>query len=324
MLNRGKAILNLKNVSVTFGSDAEQAIAVDNVSLSLRGGSILGVLGESGSGKSQLFKSICRMSSGRISGAVEFDGQSLLDLGEHALNDVRGRKIAYIFQDPMTALNPYLRIRTQLVEVAIRHLDSTRAEAVERALNLLKRVHIPDPERCIASYPHELSGGMRQRVVIAMALMADPKVLIADEPTTALDATVQIQILKLLKELSDDMGIAVVLISHDIGVVASICDEVLVMYAGRVAERADIRQLLSAPRHPYTVRLIESTPDITHPKSELLSGIPGRLPGTDAPRTQCMFSERCTHKQDLCVNQAPSVTECGSGEVACHFPLEAA
>lgn len=285
---------------------------------------ILGVLGESGSGKSQLFKSICRLSSGRVSGAVAFNGQNLLDLNENALNNVRGRKISYIFQDPMTSLNPYLRVRTQLIEVATRHLKLSKRAATERALGLLKRVRIPDPDRCMASYPHELSGGMRQRVVIAMALMADPIMLIADEPTTALDATVQIQILMLLKELSDSMQIAVVLISHDIGVVSSICDEVLVMYAGRVAERTKMQELLTRPRHPYTLKLIESTPDIAHPKTKLLSGIPGKLPGAGALRAQCLFSDRCAHQKELCRTQVPPVTPSKVGEVACHFPLEAA
>lgn len=311
-------------MSVTFGRDSGKTIAVDGVSLSVNAGTILGVLGESGSGKSQLFKAICRLTSGRISGAVSFDGRNLLDLDRATLNTVRGRRIAYIFQDPMTSLNPFLRVRTQLIEVATRHLELNRVAAAERALGLLRRVRIADPERCMSSYPHELSGGMRQRVVIAMALMAEPQLLIADEPTTALDATVQIQILMLLKELSDSMGISVVLISHDIGVVSSICDDVLVLYAGRVAERTAMGDLLTRPRHPYTVKLIESTPDIAHPKSKLLSGIPGKLPGTDAPRTQCLFSDRCVFQKDLCRSQIPAVTPMESGEVACHFPLEAA
>ena len=294
---------------------------MDGVSVSLEAGRILGVVGESGSGKSQLFKAICGLSQGVVDGSARLEGRDLLGLTQRQLGRVRGREIGYVFQDPMTSLNPFLRVRTQLAEVAVRHLGLTRTAAVQRARDLLRKVQLPDPERALNSHPHELSGGMRQRVVIAMALMAEPKLLIADEPTTALDATVQLQILQLLKALNESMGVTIVLISHDIGVVSAICDEVLVMYAGRVAERAAVGDLVAAPRHPYTRQLIESTPDVGHPKSRVLHGIPGGLPAPDAPRAQCLFAERCFQSAPICRAELPPVHRDGGGEAACHFPL---
>lgn len=309
-------------MSVSFPSQDHHVLAVDGVSLSLAAGRILGVVGESGSGKSQLFKAVCGLSQGAVSGSARLEGRELIGLSNKELGKVRGKEIGYVLQDPMTSLNPFLQIRTQLTEVAVRHLGLSKSDALNRARGLLKKVQIPEPERTLRNYPHELSGGMRQRVVIAMALMAEPKVLIADEPTTALDATVQLQILRLLKSLNESTGVSVVLISHDIGVVSSVCDEVLVMYAGRVAERAAVDDLIAAPRHPYTHQLIESTPDVGHPKTKVLHGIPGGLPAPDTDRERCLFADRCFQSAPVCFSQRPSVRQIASHQTLCHFPLE--
>lgn len=316
-------ILKISNLSVKFPRDDGQSVAVDRVSLSIEAGSVVGVLGESGSGKSQLFRSICGLTPGEVSGAAMFEGVDLLSLDAEALSDVRGRKIGYIFQDPMTSLNPFLRVRTQMIEVAQRHLQLSAKLAEKRAIELLDLVRIPDPRRVLKNFPHELSGGMRQRVVIAMALMAKPKLLIADEPTTALDATVQLEILRLLKSLAEKTGVAIVLISHDIGVVASVCDEVAVMYAGRIVERAETAGLIRTPRHPYTSRLIESTPDIGNAKDKKISGIAGTLPQPGSDRDRCLFADRCLIQQPKCFDEIPELRGGVAGNVACHFPLEA-
>ncbi len=317
-------ILDIQSLTVRFKVGQGMVHAVDDVSLGVAAGAMLGVVGESGSGKSQLFKSICRLSSGHVAGRVIYDGQDILALGSKDLNRFRGGDIAYVFQDSMTALNPFLRLRVQLAEVAERHLGVSRSQAVARARDLLVQVRIPDPDRVLASYPHELSGGMRQRVVIAMALMGNPRVLIADEPTTALDATVQLQILRLLKTLNEETGVSVVLISHDMGVVSAICDEIAVMYAGRLVERNRAATLLSTPRHPYTRRLIDSMPDVAHPRARRLEGIPGTLPAADAPRSRCLFADRCLRADTPCRQIAPALAPEGGGAFACHHPLEIA
>ncbi|MGZ9810288.1 ABC transporter ATP-binding protein [Pseudoroseicyclus sp. H15] len=317
----GVQILEIRNISVSFRSEGTLVQAVDDVSLDLAQGQVLGVVGESGSGKSQLFKAVTGLSRGQVTGRALLEGEDILSLPPRRLARLRGRDIAYVFQDPMTSLNPFLRIRTQLCEVAIRHLGLSHSAAMERARDLLSKVHIPDPDRVLANHPHELSGGMRQRVVIAMALMAEPKVLIADEPTTALDATVQLQILQLLRALNESTGVSIVLISHDIGVVSAVCDEVLVMYAGRVAERSDVQSLIKAPSHPYTRQLIESTPDVAHPKSRMLEGIPGGLPGPETPRDRCLFADRCFQSAPLCRAERPASRRVGSAVAACHYPL---
>ena len=315
-------MLDIRNMSVFFSSKNHGVIAVDDVSLSLGAGRILGVVGESGSGKSQLFKAIGGLSHGEVSGSACLEERELLELTPRQLGRVRGKDIGYVFQDPMTSLNPFLRICTQLTEVAIRHLGLSHKAALDRAHGLLQQVLIPDPDRTLRSYPHELSGGMRQRVVIAMALMAEPKLLIADEPTTALDSTVQLQILQLLKTLNKNTGVTMVLISHDIGVVSSVCDEVLVMYAGRISELADVADLISSPRHPYTGKLIESTPDVGLPKTTILHGIPGGLPAHNTPRERCLFADRCIQSASVCFDERPPAQLIGNTQAMCHFPLQ--
>jgi len=308
---------------VTFPGDESTVVAVDGVSLRLLPGRVTGVLGESGSGKSQLALALTGLTSATITGTVKFQDRNLVGASEQALNRVRGRHIAYVFQDPMASLNPYLRISTQLVEIATTHRGCSRAGARRLAIEMLGRVRIPEPARVMASHPHELSGGMRQRVMIAMAMMGDPDILIADEPTTALDATVQVQILDLLRELCDTENLAAMVISHDIGVVARIADDVVVMYAGRCAERGPVSAVLKAPRHPYTRELINSTPDLKRPSDQEIAGIPGQLPGPDVDRGQCLFSARCPRAADICASVRPSLVAGGGGRfLACHFPLD--
>jgi ABC-type dipeptide/oligopeptide/nickel transport system ATPase component len=258
-----KRLLSVSELNIEFRSDEGTVRAVDGVSLDVRRGEIVGIVGESGSGKSATCLGILRLlpANGRIvSGSIELGDTDLTRLSETELRGVRGRRIAMIFQDPMTSLNPYLRIGEQLAEAGVLHLGLTEKVAAERALALMKRVRIPDAETRMRSHPHELSGGMRQRVMIAMALLCDPELLLADEPTTALDVTIQAQILDLLLELRRERGLGIVLVSHDLGVVAGVCDRVLVMYAGRIVESATARELFRAPRHPYTKALLESVP----------------------------------------------------------------
>ena len=314
-------MLKIRNVSVTFADTEGDYTAVDNVSLDLEQGKILGILGESGSGKSQLLRAVTRLTSGRIEGAAILNGVDLLAIPKRELHKVRGRQISYIFQNPMTALNPYLRVQTQITEGARRHLSLTRNEATLRAGSLLAQVGIKDPERVLSAYPHELSGGMRQRVVIAMALISEPALIVADEPTTALDSTVQLQILHLLKLLGAEKNIGIVLISHDLGVVSSICDETLVMYAGRVVERGPTAQLIHAPKHPYSKSLLRATPRIDLDEGDVLEDIPGELPARTTPRQQCLFSPRCKYAQSICREQTPELGDITSN-VACHFPLD--
>lgn len=317
-------LIDSTGVKVTFQGGEHDVVAVEDASFALYPGRILGVVGESGSGKSQLFKALTGLSAGAdVAGRVVFDGVDLLAAPSRKLAAIRGRRIAYIFQDPMTALNPFLRISTQMTEVAVHHLGMRQAAAKARALELLEKVRIPDAAKRLRSFPHELSGGMRQRVVIAMAMMGDPDVLIADEPTTALDATVQIQILDLLRGLCDDQGLAIALISHDMGVMAKVADDVMVMYAGRVVERGPARQVLSKPLHPYTQRLIDSTPDLERPIDAPPVGIAGQLPAAGSSRQRCLFEARCFRAEAVCRTTQPVLSQSADRHVvACHFPLD--
>lgn len=315
-------VVSATGMGVTFPGHPYPVIAVEGVTLNLYPGRVTGVLGESGSGKSQFARALTGLTRGRIDGAVQFRGTGI-GLSDHAaLNAVRGGRIAYVFQDPMTCLNPYLRISVQMAEVAERHLGLSRKAAVEKARGLLDRVRIPDAEKRLRAFPHELSGGMRQRVMIAMAMMADPDVIIADEPTTALDATVQVQVLDLLRELCDRGGLAMLVITHDVSVLARIADDVMILYAGRQAESGPVAKVFAAPLHPYTRGLIDSTPDLERPVDSELSGIPGNLPGADAPRDRCLFAPRCPKAQALCRDTRPEMLEHRPGRLAaCHFPL---
>ena len=297
-------LLEVRELRAEFRSEERVVRAVDGISFDVDRGEIVGVVGESGSGKSATCLSILRLlpSNGRVvSGSIRLGDTDLGALSEAAMRDVRGRRIAMIFQDPMTSLNPYLRVGEQLAETCVIHLKLSEAAAEARALELMKRVRIPDAERRMRSHPHELSGGMRQRVMIAMALLCDPELLIADEPTTALDVTIQAQILELLLELRRERGLAIIFVTHDLGVVASTCDRVLVMYAGRIVESATTRELFREPLHPYTQALLRSLPRIEEREGTLLESIPGVPPRLDrGPFTECSFAERCRYVHDAC------------------------
>jgi oligopeptide/dipeptide ABC transporter ATP-binding protein len=301
--------------------------AVAGADLSLAAGECLGIVGESGSGKSQLLQAILGLSPEQalVGGDILYRGRQLLGMPGHELNRIRGRRIAMIFQDPMTALNPCLRVGTQIEEVARWHLRATRREAQRRALELLAALHISDPERFLRRYPHELSGGMRQRAMIAMALIGEPEVLLADEPTTALDVTVQAQILRVLAQIRERTGIAIMLVTHDMGVVAEIADRVTVMYAGRVVESGTVHALFDDPRHPYTEALQACVPRPDRPAPRRLVSIGGAPPDPAALPAGCAFAPRCAYRLDVCHAVVPELLPRSEEHVAaCHYegPLD--
>ncbi|HRC37049.1 MAG TPA: ABC transporter ATP-binding protein [Rubrivivax sp.] len=331
-------LLEIDNLQVGFDTEAGLLRAVDGVSMSVAAGQTLGLVGESGCGKSVTAASVLRLVPSppgvMLGGAIRFDGQDILKLPRDALQQLRGREIAMVFQDPMTSLNPVFTIERQLWEVLSLRFGLDRAAARQRAAEMLRTVGIADPEARLAVYPHELSGGMKQRVMIAMALLCEPRLLIADEPTTALDVTVQAQILHLMRELQRKTGTALLFITHDMGVIAEMCDAVVVMYAGRVVERRPVVELFEAPRHPYTRGLLDSIPrkGVAH-KAELPT-IEGTVPSLLHPPPGCRFADRCRHhaaldivSQRRCREQDPVLRADGSGDgegwVACHFPLAA-
>jgi len=300
--------------------------AVDGVSFDLQQGRTLGIVGESGSGKSVLSRSIMRLLPGnaRIGDAsrVIFDGHDLGTLNEQQLRDLRGREIAMVFQDPMTSLNPVLKVGKQIMESLILHLGMTRRAARERAVALLAAVGIPQPGIRVDQYPHQLSGGMRQRVAIAIALACEPRLLIADEPTTALDVTVQAEILDLLRQQQRERNMAMILITHDMGVVAGHSDDVAVMYAGRIVERAPTRELFRRTRMPYTAALLQSIPRVEDPPHRHIDAIPGRPPDLIRPPAGCRFAPRCAHVRERCQSQSPTLADDGGNHsFACWYPL---
>ena len=303
-------LLAVENLSCELCSEDGTVRAVDGVSFEIGQGQIVGVVGESGCGKSMTALAILGLlprPAGRITaGSIQLEGRQLVGLPERELARVRGARIAMVFQDPMSSLNPYLTVGEQIAEVAMLHLGLGRAPARRRAVDLLARVRIPDAEQRAAQYPHELSGGMRQRVMIAMALSCEPALLIADEPTTALDVTVQAQILELLIELRRERGLSILLISHDLGVIASSCDQVLVMYAGRIVEQAPTRELLREAHHPYTRALLRSIPRTDRRPREPLAALPGLPPRLDqGPVRGCTFAPRCRHAEPRCLAGEP-------------------
>ncbi|MCA9062297.1 MAG: ABC transporter ATP-binding protein [Planctomycetaceae bacterium] len=324
-------ILSVRNLTTRFRTDQGTLTAVDRVSFDLKQGEALGLVGESGCGKSVTSKSIMRLLPEHVTeygsdSQVLLGDTDLLKLTERRMRDVRGNRIAMIFQEPMTALNPVFTIGWQLDEALQQHTTLNRSQRRKRVIELLKMVEIPGAEQRAGEYPHQLSGGMRQRVVIAIALACEPEILIADEPTTALDVTIQAQVLKLINNLRERTGAAVVLITHDLGVVAQTCDRVVVMYAGQVVETAPIHDLFHDPAHPYTKALLESIPRSGHKQAGArLKTIPGLLPALSNMPTGCRFAERCEGRQPQCEAQLPELREfCGIRSVRCHFPVSSA
>ena len=298
------ALLSLRDLRTSFGA----APVVDGLDLDVAPGEVLGLVGESGSGKSMTLRSILRLvrPPGRVSGAVLWQGRDLLGLSERAMRAVRGREIGMIFQEPMSALNPVLTIGAQIAENLRAHTALGRTARARRAVELLDVVGIPAPQRRLDDYPHQFSGGMRQRAMIAIALASNPSLLLADEPTTALDVTIQDQILKLLLRLRETLGMAVVLVTHDLGVVAQSCDRVAVMYAGRIAEFGSVRDVFAAPGHAYTQGLLRSVPAAQQAR-QALQPIPGAPPPPGASATRCAFAARCGHATPACVATRPAL-----------------
>jgi len=316
------AMLAVNNLITEFDTDEGRVRAVDQVSFSAESGKTLGIVGESGCGKSVTALSIMRLlpqPMGKIvSGSIELDGTDLTQLSIPEMEKIRGARIGMVFQEPMTALNPVHTIGRQLTEVLLLHKSKNAQEAIKDAVNILDRVGIPSPDIRMTEYPHQLSGGMRQRVVIAMALACKPDVLIADEPTTALDVTIQAQILELMKSLQSEMGMSVILITHDLGVIAETCDDVVVMYAGKVAESGSVFDIFDHPTHPYTQGLLASIPTLdTEPKSKL-SVIEGMVPGLRDLPAGCRFENRCPNKIETCTTQQPDIEIVdGAHQVSC-------
>jgi oligopeptide/dipeptide ABC transporter ATP-binding protein len=305
----GAPLLRIRDLRTYFRTDDGVVKAVDGVSFDLRAGETLGIVGESGSGKSvaslSLLKLVPQPPGYFPSGEIHFAGRDLMQTTEADMRRLRGNRLAMIFQDPMTSLNPYLTIERQLTEVLELHRGQSRRQARAGALQMLVRVGIPDPERRLCAFPHELSGGMRQRVMIAMALLCEPQLLIADEPTTALDVTIQAQILTLIKKLQAELGTSVILITHDLGVVAGMADRVAVMYAGRIVETGPVEQIFAHPRHPYTRGLLRSVPRLDGAPDEALAPIAGLPPDLSALPPGCPFRPRCDRAQERCAREYP-------------------
>lgn len=304
------ALLEVDSLRTTFRTPDGDLTAVDDVSFSVLEGETLGIVGESGSGKSVTALSIMGLlPSARVEGSVRFEDRNLLDLSDTEMRRIRGSRIAMIFQDPMTSLNPVLRIERQLTEVLRLHTNASRTEAVARAVELLDTVGIPDAQRRLRDYPHQFSGGMRQRVMIAMALACDPALVLADEITTALDVTIQAQVLALLKRLASERRTAFVMITHDLGIVAGMADRVMVMYGGQIVEIAKTTELFANPRMPYTWGLLESLPRMDRDRSLALVPIEGAPPDLVDPPKGCRFSERCGHARPICEGRAPELLD---------------
>ena len=316
-------ILTVKDLKTYFYTASGVAKAVDGVSFNIAKGETMGIVGESGSGKSVTSSSIIRLLPPRtgkiVGGSIEFEGKDVLALSKKELNDFRGKDIAVIFQDPMTSLDPVFKIGKQMTEMIMAHQNVTKDEAWKMAVEALNKVGIPEPEKRMNSYSYELSGGMCQRVIIAMAVCCKPKLIIADEPTTALDVTVQAQVLELLKELQRDMDTAILLITHNLGVVWEMCDKVMVMYAGNTVEFTDTKTLYSNPRHPYTWGLLDSMPKLSDESKGELKTIPGTPPDLRLTGKCCNFYNRCPYVTEACTQSVPPLVEVEPGHfVACH------
>jgi len=315
-------ILSLRNLCVTFSTEDGDIPAVNGVNLDLNCGENIAIVGESGAGKSQIFYAMMGLlpGNGKATGSVKFAGNEILNLPARSLNKIRGSRIAMVFQDPMTSLNPYLTVGRQLTEVLQVHKRTKKSKARTLSIDMLQRVYMPDAEQCFNRYPHELSGGMRQRVMIAMALLCEAEILIADEPTTALDVTVQTEILSLLDELND---VSIVLITHDLPLVAGLCDRIAVMYAGQIVEQGSIDEIFYHARHPYTLGLLEATPHFSKPSHMALSSIPGQVPNPAELPAGCPFHPRCQHRIDQCSQVYPRwIVDSNLHACACHLEIK--
>ncbi len=324
MPDGAQPILDVSDLKTVFTTRSGEVHAVNSVSFDLAPGELLGVVGESGSGKSVTMMSLIGllpMPPAEIrGGAVMFEGRDILAMSQDELRDIRGSRIGFVFQDPMTSLNPVFSVGFQLMEPLRKHMGMNKKQAAERAVELLELVGIPDAAKRLSDFPHQFSGGMRQRVMIAIALACDPKVLIADEPTTALDVTIQAQILELVRELRQKLGMAIVWITHDLGVIAGIADRVMVMYGGQVVEQAPVKDLFADPQHPYTRALLETLPHVTGARAERLRTIEGQPPALPEHPTACPFRARCRHVLDKCHNQNPPIVTLNGGhDVACFW-----
>jgi len=309
-------VLQIENLQTHFFTDRGQIPAVDGINITVNKGEVVGIVGESGCGKSVTSLSVMRLvpnPPGKIvGGAIRFKGEDLVRVTEKRMREIRGNEIAMIFQEPMTSLNPVYTIGDQIGEAIRLHTKASKKEARLRSVEMLKKVGIPRAEAIVDEYPHQLSGGMRQRVMIAMAMACNPELLIADEPTTALDVTIQAQILDLMKSLNQESGTAIMLITHDLGVVAEMCHRVVVMYAGNVVEEGDVRTILKSPKHPYTIGLLNSIPKMEESKERLYS-IPGNVPLPGSLKVGCRFAPRCEHATDRCRVEMPELKEVGDG-----------
>ena len=318
------ALLDIDNLRVTFTTADGDVNAVNGISYQIDAGETLAIVGESGSGKSQsAFAAMGLLAkNGRASGSVKFDGTELLTLSDTALNKVRSNQIAMIFQDPMTSLNPYIRISDQMAEVLMLHKGMSKRQAIAESVRMLDAVRIPDAANRIRSFPHEFSGGMRQRIMIAMSLLCQPRLLIADEPTTALDVTVQAQIMQVLSDVREEFGTAIILITHDLGVVAGFCDRTLVMYGGQIMEDGPTGALFADPTHPYTRGLLKAVPRLDRADAELAT-IAGEPPDMSRLPDGCPFSPRCAQVQNTCASLRPALEAHGTARRrACHVPIK--
>ena len=323
-LSSQKNLLEVNNLRVNFRTPDGFVTAVNDLNFTLAQGETLGIVGESGSGKSQTAFALMGLLAGNgvIEGEARFNEQNILTLNEKAMNRIRSKDIAMIFQDPMTSLNPYMKVGKQLMEVLMLHKGMSKAEAFEASVKMLDAVKMPEARKRMNMYPHEFSGGMRQRVMIAMALLCQPKLLIADEPTTALDVTVQAQILTLLNELKDDFNTSIIMITHDLGVVAGLCDKVLVMYAGQTMEYGTAEDVFYRPTHPYTQGLLKAIPRLDS-NDEKLSTIPGNPPNLLHMPSGCPFQARCEFAKERCGESMPPLKEFASGQLrACHKSVD--
>ncbi len=326
LITHHSSLLSVRDLVTAFDTDAGRMVAVDGVSFDVPRGKTLGIVGESGCGKSVTAFSITRLlpqPHGKIlGGSIHFEGRDLVSLPLEEMQRVRGNAISMIFQEPMTALNPVQTVGRQLAESILLHTECGKAEVLARSIEMMKKVRIPAPEQRLNEYPHQLSGGMRQRVMIAMALINEPRLLIADEPTTALDVTVQAQILELIADLQKEMGMSVILITHDLGVIAEVCDEVAVMYAGRIVEQASVHDLFANPRHAYTRGLLDSIPRLDSTPKTLLKAIPGNVPGIADFKPGCRFAERSGKEHSAAhLNTRPPFAEIAPGHWVENCPI---